>query len=151
MTSNMYYRFVDDFMVVTILTCWWQNHYGSYQHLKSVTKISILSSHFVFNTRDQHQFNLGRIFRFQHDLKYWIIFKLLLNDRNSDMASVLNAETLFKICVRPSVLMVHLINTLEKLNLKKIIQKIDVSKILVFWKGSSARWLKNTNAKEWAV
>ena len=62
------HRYVGDFMMVTDLRCWWQNHYVGdfffllcwwfFQCIKSVTNILNLSpTHLVSNIRHQHQCN----------------------------------------------------------------------------------------------
>ena len=68
-----WHRYVGDFMMVTELRCWWQNHYVGdffcyvdnfsmyyigHQHPESVTNISKLSStHLVSKIRHQHRWN----------------------------------------------------------------------------------------------
>ena len=126
---------VSDFIIVTDLRCWWQ---------KSVTKISILSSHFVSNTRYQHRCNLERISDSLMNLNStakaspeFSTIKILKNRFRFKMC-----KDQFKLAIpefarklfygRGSIGMVNFIETLEKLNLKNIFHKNWVSKSYLY-------------------
>ena len=108
-----WHRYVDDFMMVTNLRCWWQNHYAGvffgmlvifpmyqirHQHPDWVTNISNLSpTHLVTDIRHQYRCN-------QYGLPVWSSRSNLVScegvtvslcDRNSDVGHKIMLSTLW--------------------------------------------------------